>query len=327
MEEKRSNDQGEPKLSAQIRWVLRRKHYSLRTERSYLFWIRNYVGFHNMRHPRGMGKHEIESFLTHLAVDRNVSSSTQNQAFNAILFLYRDVLETDLGDGLNAVRAKRSERIPVVMSHEEAMKVINSLGGTPQLMAKLLYGCGLRLMECVRLRIKDIDFAMSCITVHDGKGKKDRVVMLPEKVRPFLREQILQVESIHSHDVSSGFGEVHLPFALAKKYPNSSKLLGWQYVFPAANTSRDPRSGKIMRHHLSPSTLQRAVKKAVRLAGIHKHVGCHTFRHSFATRLLENGYDIRTVQELLGHKDVKTTMIYTHVMNKGAMAVKSPLDI
>lgn len=316
-----------PRLSDEIRKVLRRKHYSLRTEQTYISWIRNFIHYHRMRHPRSMGKHEIESFLTHLAVDRKVASSTQNQAFNAILFLYRDVLEMDVPEDLNAVRAKRPERIPVVLSHKEAMLVINAMNGVFQLMTKLLYGSGLRLTECLRLRIKDLDFEMNCITVFDGKGKKDRVVMLPEAVKQPLREQIDQVRSIHEYDLKRGYGSVHLPFALERKYPGSSRQLGWQYVFPAGEVSGDPRSGKTMRHHMHPSTLQKAVRKAVHMTGICKQAGCHTFRHSFATRLLENGYDIRTVQELLGHKDVKTTMIYTHVMNKGAGAVVSPLDM
>lgn len=324
MERKNARDQ---KLFDVVGNILRRKHYSLKTERSYISWIRRFISYHKMRHPREMGKYEIESFLTHLAVDRKVASSTQNQAFNAILFLYRDVLEINIMDELNAVRAKKQARIPVVLSHEQTLKVIGSLTGVHQLMAKLLYGCGLRLMECLRLRVKDIDFEMSCITVFDGKGKKDRVVMLPEKVEFILREQIQHVQTIHGYDLGRGYGEVYLPFALEKKYPGASRQLGWQYIFPADIVSRDPRSGKTMRHHVNPATLQRAVKKAVAIAGIHKLVGCHTFRHSFATRLLENGYDIRTVQELLGHKDVKTTMIYTHVMNKGALAVKSPLDM
>lgn len=315
------------RLFDQIRSILRRKHYSLSTERSYLSWIRNYIGFHDMRHPRSMGKHEIESFLTHLAVDRRVSSSTQNQAFNAILFLYRDVLEIDVSEGLNAVRAKRPDRIPAVMSHEEAVRVIASMEGTMQLMAQLLYGSGLRLTECLRLRVKDIDFSMNCITVFEGKGSKDRVVMLPESIKPALKKHLEQREKIHGFDLSRGYGSASLPSALSRKYPNPARQFGWQYVFPAVEVSRDPRSGGIMRHHMHPSTLQKAVKRAVSASGIHKHVGCHTFRHSFATRLLENGYDIRTVQELLGHKNVSTTMIYTHVMHKGAKAVRSPLDL
>ena len=317
---------GGPKLVDQIHNILRRKHYSLYTERTYISWIKNFISFHHMRHPRDMGKEEIEAFLTYLAVERKVSSSTQNQAFNAILFLYRDVLEISLDETLNAVRAKKPARIPVVMSHDEAMKVIHFLKGTNHLMANLLYGSGLRLMECLRLRVKDIDFEMNCITVHDGKGKKDRVVILPETVKPVLSEHLKQVKTLHDHDLQQGNGSVYLPYALERKYPRASKQLGWQYVFPAGEVSIDPRSRTLRRHHLNPSTIQKAVKKAVQISGIHKPIGCHTFRHSFATRLLENGYDIRTVQELLGHKNVNTTMIYTHVMNKGALAVKSPVD-
>lgn len=317
---------GGPKLFEQLHNVLRRKHYSIHTERSYTSWIKHFIGFHHMRHPRTMGKKEIEAFLTHLAVRRKVSSSTQNQAFNAILFLYRDVLEIPLDETLNAVRAKRSARVPVVMSHQEAMKAIHFLKGTYHIVVTLLYGSGLRLMECIRLRIKDIDFEMNCIQVHDGKGKKDRVVMLPEAAKPSLVEHLKQVRALHEHDLEQGNGSVYLPYALERKYPKASIQWGWQYVFPADEVSLDPRSGKTRRHHLHPTTIQKAVKKAVHAAGIHKPVGCHTFRHSFATRLLENGYDIRTVQELLGHKNVNTTMIYTHVMNKGAMAVKSPVD-
>lgn len=314
------------KLFDQIHIIMRRKHYSIRTERSYVSWIKNYIAFNNMQHPRNMGKLEIEAYLSHLAVERSVSSSTQNQAFNAILFLYRDVLEMKLEEELNAVRAKKTERIPVVLSHPEAMSIIRSMDGLMQLMTMLLYGCGLRLMECLRLRIKDVDMGMNCIVVRDGKGKKDRVVMLPEMVKTPLGDQIGRAEALHRDDLSKGYGEVYLPFALAVKYPRASKQTGWQYVFPSGSISTDPISGKSMRHHLNPATLQKAVKKAVNTMGIRKPVGCHTFRHSFATRLLENGYDIRTVQELLGHRDVKTTMVYTHVMQKGAKAVKSPLD-
>ncbi len=317
---------GGPKLLEQVHNVLRRKHYSIHTERSYIAWIKNYIGFHHMRHPRSMGKKEIEAFLTYLAVTRKVASSTQNQAFNAILFLYRDVLEIDLDETLNSVRAKRPARVPVVMSHDEAMKVIHFLKGTYHLMATLFYGSGLRLMECVRLRVKDIDFEMNCIHIVDGKGKKDRVVMLPEAAKPSLTEQLKQVQALHDYDLMQGNGKVYLPYALEKKYPHASAQWAWQYVFPAGDVSLDPRSGIIRRHHLDPSAIQKAVKKSARAAGIHKPIGCHTFRHSFATRLLENGYDIRTVQELLGHKNVNTTMIYTHVMNKGALGVKSPVD-
>ena len=316
----------ELKLFDQIRNVLRRKHYSLRTEKTYISWIKRYILFNNMDHPRRMGKHEIENFLTHLAVERKVSSSTQNQAFNAIIFLYKNVLEINLDDTINAVRAKRPERIPVVMSHTEAMKVVDSMDGTYQLMVKLLYGSGLRLMECVRLRVKDVDFNMNCITVHDGKGAKSRAVMLPESLKPVLRDHLKRVKELHKYDLSRGYGKVYMPYALERKYPNSSVQWGWQFLFPAKEISVDPKSKLTRRHHIHPSNIQKAVKKAARVCCIHKPIGCHTFRHSFATRLLENGYDIRTVQELLGHKNVNTTMIYTHVMNKGALAVKSPVD-
>ena len=316
----------ESKLVDQIRNVLRLKHYSLRTEYTYLSWIKRYVSFHHMEHPKNMGRKEIEAFLTHLAVDRKVSSSTQNQAFNAILFLYRDVLNINIEENIQAVRAKRPVRIPIVMSHEEAMTVIASVTGTYHLMTILLYGSGLRLMECVRLRVKDVDFSMNQIVVHSGKGNKDRSVMLPEAAKHSLKDHLGQVKNLHDHDIARGFGNVYMPDALERKYPRASKQWGWQYVFPSKDISHDPRTNMIRRHHMHPSALQRAVKKAVLISGIHKPIGCHTFRHSFATRLLENGYDIRTVQELLGHKNVNTTMIYTHVMNKGALAVKSPVD-
>jgi len=274
-----------------------------------------------------MGKEEIESFLTHLAVKQKVSSSTQNQALNAIIFLYKNVLELEVIETINAVRAKKASRIPVVFTHDEALNVIEAMDGVTQLMAKLLYGSGLRLMEYLRLRIKDIDFETNTITVFDGKGSKDRVVMLPETAKPALIGQMDKVKKLHEHDLTRGYGSVNLPYALAKKYPNLSKQLGWQYIFPASQVSRDPRAGNLIRFHTHPSTLQKAVKQAVHVSKIYKHVGCHTFRHSFATRLLENGYDIRTVQELLGHKNLKTTMVYTHVMQKASQTVKSPLDV
>ena len=319
-------DHKSPKLADRIREVIRLKHYSLRTEKSYLSWIKRYMLYHHMRHPREMGIEEIESFLSHLAIDRKVSSSTQNQAFNAILFLYRHVLSIDLDGSIDAVRAKRPGRIPVVMSHDEAMRVIASIEGTHKLMAQLLYGSGLRLMECTRLRVKDVDFAMHTITIQDGKGGKGRVVMLPEVLQQPLADHLKRVRVMFDHDMGNGLKGVSLPYALEKKYPNAPKQWGWQYVFPARGCSTDPRSGDMRRHHAHPSNLQKAVRKAAKLARIHKPIGCHTFRHSFATRLLEQGYDIRTVQELLGHKNVNTTMVYTHVMQRGAGAVKSPLD-
>jgi len=315
------------KLLDQVRDAIRRKHYSIRTEEAYVSWIKRFILFHNKRHPREMGAPEIEAFLTHLAVERRVAASTQNQALSAILFLYREVLGIDLDLPLHAIRAKRPRRLPTVLTHDEALRVIAALSGTHQLMAKLLYGSGLRLMECVRLRVKDLDFDQHVIIVRDGKGAKDRVTILPDSLITPLREHLQRVRLIHQQDLRDGYGSVYLPYALERKYPNASKEWIWQYVFPSDRLSTDPRTGVVRRHHIDPSTLQKAVRKAARLAGIDKHVTCHTFRHSFATRLLETGYDIRTVQELLGHKDVKTTMIYTHVLNRGGVAVRSPLDL
>lgn len=315
------------KLLDQVRDAIRRKHYSIRTEEAYVSWIKRFILFHNKRHPREMGAPEIEAFLTHLAVERRVAASTQNQALSAILFLYREVLRIDLDLPLRAVRAKRPRRLPVVLTHQEALRVIAALSGTHQLMVKLLYGSGLRLMECVRLRVKDLDFDQHVITVRDGKGAKDRVTVLPDTLVQPLQEHLQRVQLIHRQDLRAGYGSVYLPYALDRKYPNASKEWIWQYVFPSDRLSTDPRTSLTRRHHIDPSTLQKAVRRAARLTGINKHVTCHTFRHSFATRLLETGYDIRTVQELLGHKDVKTTMIYTHVLNRGGVAVRSPLDL
>jgi integron integrase len=273
-----------------------------------------------------MGKPEIEAFLSHLAVNLKVSSSTQNQAFHAVLFLYNQVLNKDLDDKISAVRAKKPQRLPTVMTKEETLKVITALSGTHQLMGKLLYGSGLRLMECVRLRVKDIDFGMDQIVVRDGKGAKDRVTVLSENVKAVLKEHLELVRRLHENDLAKGYGSVYLPNALARKYPTASREWGWQYVFPSKSVSRDPRTGEKRRHHIHENSLQKAVKNAARMAGIIKPVSCHTFRHSFATHLLEDGYDIRTVQELLGHKDVSTTKIYTHVLSRGPKAVISPLD-
>lgn len=314
------------KLLDQVRDAIRCKHYSIRTEQAYVSWIRRFILFHNKRHPREMGPAEVEAFLTHLAVERRVAASTQNQALSAILFLYREVLGIELDFPPRSVRAKRPQRLPTVLSHEEVLRVIAGLSGTHQLMAKLLYGSGLRLMECVRLRVKDLDFDQHVILVRDGKGAKDRITVLPDTLIQPLQEHLQRVRLIHRQDLNDGYGAVYLPYALNVKYPNANKEWIWQYVFPANRISSDPRSGITRRHHIDPSTLQKAVRKAARLAGIDKHVTCHTFRHSFATRLLASGYDIRTVQELLGHKDVKTTMIYTHVLNRGGLAVRSPLD-
>jgi len=313
------------KLLDQVRNAMRLKHYSLRTEETYVDWITRFILFHNKRHPKDMSNAEVEAFLTHLAVDLNVAASTQNQALSALLFLYREVLKKDLGP-VDSVRAKKPKRLPTVMSREEARKVIGCMSGTYQLMAKLLYGSGLRLMECVRLRVQDVDFAQHQIVVRDGKGEQDRITMLPDSLIALLQEHLQRVKQLHEQDLAQGQGAVYLPYALDRKYPNANREWGWQYVFPSDRLSQDPRTGETRRHHMDESNLQRAVREAARLAAIAKRVSCHTFRHSFATHVLESGYDIRTVQELLGHKDVKTTMIYTHVLNRGGLAVKSPLD-
>ena len=323
----KSSQQRPKRLLDQVRDAIRRKHYSIRTEEAYVSWIKRFILFHNKRHPREMGAPEIEAFLTHLAVERRVAASTQNQALSAILFLYREVLGIDLDLPLHTVRAKRPRRLPTVLTHDEALRVIAALSGTHQLMTKLLYGAGLRLMECVRLRVKDLDFDQHVIIVRNGKGAKDRVTILPDSLTQPLQEHLQRVRLIHQQDLRAGYGSVYLPYALERKYPNASREWIWQYVFPSDRLSTDPRTSITRRHHIDPSTLQKAVRKAAKLAGITKHVTCHTFRHSFATRLLEQGYDIRTVQELLGHKDVKTTMIYTHVLNRGGVAVRSPLDL
>ncbi|MGC8857208.1 MAG: integron integrase, partial [Anaerolineae bacterium] len=281
---------------------------------------------HNKRHPKDMGVAEIQAFITHLAVEKNVAASTQNQALSAILFLYRHVLQMDMDVPSDIIRAEKSKTLPTVLTHAEALAVINHMTGITKLMTQLLYGSGLRLMECLRLRVKDIDFGNRQIIVRDGKGEDDRVTILPDSLIPDLQRQIQTVQRIHQTDLSDGFGEVYLPYALARKYPNAARELIWQYLFPASALSVDPVTKKTMRHHLDPSLLQKAIRAAAKAAGIQKPVSPHTFRHSFATHLLQNGYDIRTVQELLGHKDVKTTMIYTHVLQRGGLAVKSPLD-
>ncbi|MER3545793.1 MAG: integron integrase [Chloroflexota bacterium] len=314
-----------PKLLDQVRQALRVKHYSIRTEEAYLHWIRRYILFHDKRHPAEMGAPEVQAFLTHLAVTENVAASTQNQALSALLFLYREVLHQDLGP-INALRAQKPKHLPTVLTREEVRQVIAQMSGTHRLMAQLLYGAGLRLMECVRLRVKDIDFEYKTITVRDGKGEEDRVTMLPDSLITPLQEHLQRVKRLHEEDLARGCGAVYLPYALERKYPNANRDWLWQHVFPSDRLSVDPRSGVVRRHHLDESNLQRAVREAAQKAGVGKRVTCHTFRHSFATHLLENGYDIRTVQELLGHKDVRTTMIYTHVLQRGGLAVRSPLD-
>ncbi|MCP5133688.1 MAG: integron integrase [Gammaproteobacteria bacterium] len=315
-----------PKLLDQIRDKIRLKHYSIRTEQAYIDWSRRYILYHNKRHPKDMGKTEVEQFLTHLAVERNVAASTQNQALSAILFLYKEVLRQDIGWLDNMEHAKRPARLPVVLTAAEVRTVLAHLEGRHRLMANLLYGGGLRLMECVRLRVKDLDFEYRQITVRDGKGQNDRLTMFPESVIEPLKTHLADVKIIHDQDLRDGFGDVYLPFALARKYSNAGREWGWQYVFPASKRSIAPRSGIERRHHIQEQTLQRAVKEAVRASGIAKPASCHSLRHSFATHLLMSGYDIRTIQELLGHKDVSTTMIYTHVLNRGGRGVASPLD-
>lgn len=315
-----------PRLLDQVREKLRLKHYSIRTEQAYLDWIKRFIFFHGKKHPAAMAAPEVEAFLTHLAVDRKVSASTQNQAMSAILFLYKEVLGHELEWLQNVERAKRPLRMPVVLTGNEVRAVLARLEGRPWLMASLLYGTGLRLMECVRLRVKDVDFEYAQIMVRDGKGEKDRVTMLPGALAIPINEHLQKVKAVHEQDLRDGFGDVYLPHALARKYPKAGREWGWQYVFPASRRSIDPRSGVERRHHTDEQNLQRALKKAVRAAAVNKPASCHTLRHSFATHLLQSGYDIRTVQELLGHADVSTTMIYTHVLNKGGRGVTSPLD-
>jgi integron integrase len=315
-----------PRLLDQVRAVLRRKHYSLRTEEAYVGWIKRFVLFHAKRHPRDLGLPEVEAFLTNLAMEQHVAASTQNQALSALLFLYAEVLQQPLEGPIHSVRAKQPERLPTVLTRDEVARVLDALSGVHQLMAKLLYGSGLRLMECVRLRVKDVDFAQRQIVVRDGKGGKDRLTLLPERLVVPLQEHLRRVQLLHRQDLREGYGQVFLPTAFERKAANASRDWIWQYVFVAEQRSSDPRSGAVRRHHLDESGLQKAVKRAAQLADIPKRVTCHTFRHSFATHLLEDGYDIRTVQELLGHRDVATTMIYTHVLNRGGRGVRSPLD-
>jgi integron integrase len=308
-----------------MREALQAHHYSIRTEYAYVNWARRFILFHHKRHPKDMGNAEIEAFLNYLAVDRKVAASTQNQALSGLLFLYRDVLRREI-DEVTITRARKPDHLPTVLTKREVVRVLNALVGVPQLMAKLLYGSGLRALECARLRVKDVDFEQRQILVRDGKGEKDRVTMLPEPVVTPLLEHLARVRQVHAHDLAAGHGAVYLPYALAVKFPNADREWTWQWVFPAKQLSEDPRTREVRRHHVSESGLQKSVRAAARLSGITKTVTCHTFRHSFATHLLEAGYDIRTVQELLGHADVKTTMIYTHVLNRGPLAVRSPLD-
>jgi len=321
-----SSPQGK-KLLDQYRDQIRLKQYSPRTEETYTHWVREYILFHNKRHPREMGVLEINRFITHLVVERKASASTQNQALSAILFLYRNLLHIELDESsLDFIRPKKGKRVPVILSREEARAIIEKLTGPYKLMVQVMYGSGVRLMECLRLRVKDIDFENHQILVYDGKGGDDRVTMLPDSILVPLREHLQQIKVLHQKDVAAGFGSVYLPFGLDKKFPNVHKQWIWQYVFPASVLSADPQTGIVRRHHIHETALQKSIRAAAHLAQVDKRVTPHTFRHSFATHLLQNGYDIRTVQELLGHKDVKTTMIYTHVLQRGGLAVKSPLD-
>lgn len=309
-----------------VRQFIRLRHLSLRTEETYLGWIRRYILFHDKQHPRNLDGVHVREFLTHLAVVGNVAASTQNQAFAALLFLYNQFLNQPLGKLENVVRAKRPQRLPDVLTRDEVQKILNVLRGDEWLVASLLYGSGLRLMEALRLRVKDLNFERKQITVRSGKGDKDRVTMLPAKLVAPLENHLERVSLIHTEDLRLGSGEVYLPFALERKYSVAATQFAWQYVFPAGKRSLDPRSGKERRHHLAESSIQRAIKNALVQVRLHKKASCHTLRHSFATHLLEAGYDIRTIQSLLGHADLRTTMIYTHVLNSGGFGVRSPLD-
>ena len=313
-------------LLDQVRAAIRLRHYSIRTEEAYVNVIRRFILYHQKRHPREMGVDEIRQYLSHLATDRQVAASTQNVALAALLFLYREVLQIELPLVEGVERAKRPQRIPVVLTADEVKRVLARITGTHHMMASLLYGAGLRLMECVRLRVKDLDFDYRQIIVRDGKGEKDRRTIFPQPLIEPLRHHLAQIRLQHEADVRLGSGSVYLPYALERKYPKAATEWVWQYIFPASKLSVDPRSGEQRRHHASEDRLQKAVKRAMQGAGIEKRASCHTLRHSFATHLLEDGYDLRTIQELLGHADISTTMIYTHVLNRGGRAVRSPLE-
>ena len=314
------------RLLDRVRGAIRRLHYSRRTEETYIHWIKRFIYFSGRRHPAEMGEAEVTAFLNHLASERNVAAATQNQALSALLFLYKQVLGLPL-DWLDQLdRVVKPARMPTVLTPGEVQRLLATMRGTKWLMASLLYGSGLRLRECLRLRVKDVDFEYRQIMVRDGKGAKDRVTMLPASLVEPLREQLARARKLHERDLAEGCGDVELPDALQRKYPKAAYEWGWKFVFPSHKRSTDPATGVIRRHHVYENFLVRGVKEAARVAGIAKHVSCHTLRHSFATHLLESGYDIRTVQELLGHSDVSTTMIYTHVLNKGGKGVRSPLD-
>jgi integron integrase len=315
-----------PKLLDQVRHILRTKHYAIRTEEAYIYWVRRFILFHHKQHPQTMSSPEIEAFLTALAVEGQVSAATQNQALSALLFLYRQVLRQELSGPIDAVRAKKSQRLPTVLSRSEINRLLEQLTEPHQLMAQLMYGSGLRLMETMRLRVKDVDFEQHQIIVRDGKGGKDRDTLLPDSLIPLLQRQLRYAKALHHNDLERGYGQIYLPFALERKYPNAGREWVWQYLFPSHKLSADPRTRQVRRHHLDETGVQKVVSAAARVAGIPKPVGCHTLRHTFATHLLEAGYDSRTIQELLGHKSLQTTMIYTHVIKRGGLAVRSPLD-
>ncbi len=315
-------------LFNQVRDIMRTRRYSLQTEKTYIYWMKKFIFFHDVRHPKEMGAAEVGAFLTHLAVDENVAATTQNQAMFALLFLYKEVLGIELDRlGGKFTSAKQSTRVPVVLTREEVAAVLSHLSGGNWLMANLLYGAGLRLKECLRLRVKDLDFGYKQITVRDGKGGKDRFTILPEKLVEPLQKHLETVKTQHDCDLQAGLGAVLLPFAFDGKHSNDARKWKWQYVFPSSKISRDPRTGKLGRHHLSESGLQKAVKIGLQKAAVEKHASCHTLRHSFATHLLQNGSDIRTIQDLLGHKELTTTMIYTHVLQNNRLGVKSPVDL
>lgn len=315
-----------PTLLDLVSSKIRLKHYSIRTEQAYKSWIKRFIIFNQKQHPRQLNAYHIEQFLSYLATHQNVSSSTQNQALSAIIFLYKDVLCMDMPNLENVSRAKKPKRLPVVLTQDEIKQLLAQLDGTVWLIASLLYGSGMRLLECLRLRVKDIELKKHQIIIRDGKGQKDRITMLPKSLAQPLTIHLEKVRQLHCQALENGYGSVYLPFALEQKYPNANSEWAWQYVFPAKNTSVDPRTGIRQRHHINEQIIQRTIKNALRSANIYKAASCHSLRHSFATHLLESGYDLRTIQELLGHNDISTTMIYTHVLNKGGKGVISPLD-
>ncbi|MBU50919.1 MAG: integrase [Deltaproteobacteria bacterium] len=314
------------KLLERVRATIRLMQYSRATEKTYTSWIKRFILFHNKRHPTTMDTPEIEQDLTHLAVQKNVAASTQNQALHAILFLYNEVLKQELSSPVDALRAKKPRRLPVVLSKDEVTQILQQLEAPYLLLVQLLYGCGLRLMECLTLRVKDLDFSQNLILIRDGKGGKDRITMLPSTLRKALQKQLEHAKKQHQADLLDGYGATTLPYALTRKSPNAATSWGWQYIFPSKQRCFDPDSETYKRHHIHQSSIHKAIKRATKRCNIHKHVSSHTFRHSFATHLLQDGYDIRTIQELLGHKELSTTMIYTHVLNRGRISVKSPLD-